>query len=256
MHLLETKSQLLAANHRFGGSVVDHLDRLGLLGPRTSLAHAVWVTPHDIETIAQRRSIIVHNPVSNLRLGSGVMPMQEMLAAGVRVAIGADGAASNDAQNMFEAWKLATILHTLSGPHEFWPKPLTVWSNMLSAGARAVGFDVGRMAPGSLADLVLLRLDHHVVSDAGSLTASLAFAEQGRSVDTVIVHGRIVWADDASTVIDDELIGERAGAIQRRLADTAAERYEDVLPLERRARELEAAVARTPVAIERRLRAD
>jgi 5-methylthioadenosine/S-adenosylhomocysteine deaminase len=253
-HLLETKSQRIATLARYGESVVDHLDATGLLGPRTSLAHGVWLSPEDIATIARRDAIVVHNPVSNLRLGSGIMPMQQMLEAEVTVAVGADGAASNDSQNMFEAWKIGTVVHTLRGPFQSWPTPSRVWRGMLAGGARALAFNIGRLSAGALADLVLLRLDRHIPSDVESLTASLAFAEHGGSVEVVIVHGEVVWAEGRSTRVDEAAIGRSARAFQRRLRETATARYREVEGQAERLTALEAVIEQTPTTLERRLR--
>ena len=105
-HLLETRAQKLLAQERYGGSAVQHLQQLSFLDQRTSLAHGVWLSDADIEILAETGATVVHNPVSNLRLGSGIAPILKCLQAGVNVSFGCDGAASNDAQNLLEAIKL------------------------------------------------------------------------------------------------------------------------------------------------------
>ena len=252
-HLLETKSQALIGRARYGQSTVTHIRDLGLLGPRSSLAHVVWADSAEIALIAESGSTVVHNPWSNLRCGSGVMPMHLLVDAGVEVAVGADGAASNDNQSMFEALKLATLLQTLAGDHHDWPTAEAVWARSLRGGSAALGVPIGRLAPGALADIVLLDLDRHVVADREPLVASLTFAEHGESVDTVIVHGEIVIREGRSTRIDEADLGARARAVQRRLHDNVDQRVATYKQRQPALEQIEAAVANTPLAIERRL---
>lgn len=180
--------------------------------------------------------------------------MGALVEAGVQVAVGTDGAASNDNQNMFEALKLATLLQTLGGHHHHWPTAEAVWARSLSGGAAALQAPIGRLAPGALADIVLLDLDRHVLADRASLVASLAYAEHGESVDTVMVHGEIVLRERRSTRIDESNLGERSRAFQRRLHDNLDERvatFETWVPgLER----IESELNQVPLQFDRRLR--
>ena len=252
-HLLETKSQIFAGHHRWGCSTVQKARDCGLLRPGASLAHSVWVDSDDIANIAATGATAVHNPCSNLRLGSGVMPIVEMVNAGVPVAVGADGAASNDSQNMFETLKLAALLHTLVGDHRSWLTAEQVWATSLRSGAKALGAPVGRIAPGARADIVLLTLDRHVLAERHALVASLVFAENGQSVHTVITQGEVVLQDGNPTRVDAAEIGRRAREFQRRLHANGAERaalYEQWRPpLEA----IEDAVADIDVGFERRV---
>lgn len=191
-HVLETRSQVVATRQRYGRSVVEYLDAIGALGRRTSLAHAVWMDAEDYRLVASTDATIVHNPVSNLRCGSGVLPLADLLGAGVSVAIGADGAASNDNQNMFEALKLATMLATLAGRFQAWPTASAVWNACLTGGAAAIGAPIGRVEPGARADLVLVDRQRHEFVDREALVRGLVFAEHGESVTTVIVDGAVV----------------------------------------------------------------
>ena len=179
--------------------------------------------------------------------------MRQILDAGINVAVGADGAASNDNQNMFEALKLATLLQTLAGTHHHWPTAEATWANSLEGGASALGIPVGRLAPGALADITLLRMDRHVLADKEPLVASLMMAEHGQSVDTVIVNGEIVIREGRSVKINEAELGSSARAFQRRLHDNAAERaavYDQWRPA---LEQFEAAAAGVDLTIERRL---
>lgn len=191
-HVLETRGQVVATRARYGKSVVEHLDDLGALTERTSLAHCVWMDPLEYRLVREREATIVHNPVSNLRLGSGLLPLSGLLEGGVSVALGADGAASNDNQNMFEAMKVAALMHTLSGSFEQWPTALSIWQAGLRGGAAALRSPIGRIASGCRGDVVLLDTQRHAAIERHTLAASIVFAEHGESVHTVIVDGVVV----------------------------------------------------------------
>lgn len=223
-HVLETKTQISAAQARYGRSSVDFLHDLGLLGPRTSLAHCVWMDSNEFESVLRSGSTIVHNPVSNLRCGSGLLPLADLLEANVSVALGADGAASNDNQNMFEAMKFAALLHTLYGSHTRWPQANDVWELCLSGGAAALGQRTGSIEPGMTADIVLLDTHRHVGFDRDSLVASMVFAEHGESVHTVFVGGEVVVSEGRSTRVDRGDVTKRSRELQGRIHSARAAR--------------------------------
>jgi cytosine/adenosine deaminase-related metal-dependent hydrolase len=216
-HLLEARSQVLATRRRWGRSVVDQLDDLGLLGPHASYAHGVWLTDAEYATVRGSGSVLVHNPISNLRCGSGVMPVPQLLAAGTPLALGSDGAASNDNQNMFEAMKFGTLIQTMCGHHSTWPKPDDLWRMCVLGGAAALRQPVGRVAPGAMADLVLLRGARHTTVSKEGLVSSLVLSEHGESVATVVVGGEVVLEDGASTRVDEPAIMARARALNDKL---------------------------------------
>ena len=126
-----------------------HLDDLGVVKPNLSTAHSLWIEPEDVEIIVERGATPVHNPASNLRLGSGLAPIPHFLAAGGRVALGADGACSNDSQNMFDAMRLAALIHN-TRDHDFnhWITARQALSMTTRWGARAFGLDCGVLEPG------------------------------------------------------------------------------------------------------------
>ncbi len=253
-HALETKAQRVASTHLYGMSLIEFLDRMGLLGPRTSLAHAIWVTDEDIETLRRSNTTVVHNPISNLRTGSGVMPLRAFLDAGVAVGLGADGAASNDNQNMFEALKYGTLIHTLQGLHNTWPTPGEVWSATLKGGATAIGVPVGVLEPGFPADLVLVRGDRHAAPDGERLLASLAYAELGTSVSTTIVGGRVVAEAGLTTLVDAAAVTNKASALQKRIHDHHEKRTATYAKWEAELTEAERLVDAVDLAPERRVR--
>jgi 5-methylthioadenosine/S-adenosylhomocysteine deaminase len=224
-HVLETRTQIVATRERYGGrSVVAVLDELGLLTSNTSLAHCVWMDAGEYAAVRDAGATIVHNPISNLRCGSGLLPLGDLLHGGLHVALGADGAASNDNQNMFEAMKFATLIHTLYGSHRQWPTALDVWSMCLRGGARALGQRLGSLEPGARADIVLLDSERHVAVHKESLAASLVLAEHGSSVRTVVVDGEIVVDDGVHCRGDRAATARRSRALQQRIHEALPER--------------------------------
>jgi cytosine/adenosine deaminase-related metal-dependent hydrolase len=220
-HLLESKMQAVERFHRDGSTTPTALDRLGLLTSRTSLAHAIWVTSGDIDLIAKRCCCVVHNPISNLKLGSGVMRMRNMLERQVRLAIGTDGCASADHQNIFEAIRLAAYLHRpLEADYDAWPTAREVLEAVWDGGAQTMGLTdkLGKIAPGYFADLVLLDLDSEGLTPLNNAANQLVMCEGGRAVRTVIVNGRIIFEGGKMTLVDAVDIRARARESALRLS--------------------------------------
>jgi 5-methylthioadenosine/S-adenosylhomocysteine deaminase len=160
-HLLETRAQKMLAQEKYGRSAVQHLQELGFLGAQTSLAHCVWLDDAEIEILAETRSTVVHNPLSNLRLGSGIAPLLKYQKAGVNVTFGCDGASSNDSQDLLEAIKIGSILHNITDlEYRRWITPRQAIAMASLGGATGLGIadQVGSLAVGKQADLVLYDL--------------------------------------------------------------------------------------------------
>jgi guanine deaminase len=215
-HLLESKPQVLATRSRFGSSVVAHLDELGLLGAHASFAHCNWLDDEEYRALARKGSVVVHNPITAIRCGSGLLPLQELLDVGSAIALGADGSGASDGQNMFEAMKLASLLHTIYGDHRRWPQPERIWHLGLRGGAAALRRPLGAIRAGAAADLVLLRAERHAVDDKEYLVRSLVLSEVGDSVDTVIVGGDVVMRERVSTRVDEGAIRTAAHELMGR----------------------------------------
>jgi 5-methylthioadenosine/S-adenosylhomocysteine deaminase len=212
IHLLETRLQALAGKVFFGKSLVDYLNDLGVLTSRTTLAHAIWISDSDIETISNAAATVVHNPVSNLKLGSGVLPYAKLRRAGVNLALGTDGISSNDSARMFEVMKFAALLHTLTDPDiEQWPRAAEILTAATLGGSRSLALpDVGAIAPGQKADLVLLDANTSTFTPLNDLARHLVYSENGSSVRTVLVGGRIVMDAGRCLAIDEEAVMSEA----------------------------------------------
>src|SRR5262249_39745429 len=137
-HLLSARSQVPLAHQRYGGSTVAFLERIDGLAAGTSFAHALWLAGVESPALARSGAVLVHNPVSNLKLGAGIAPVPDLLAAGAPVALGTDGASSNDSQNMFETLKFAALIQRPVHPQERWPGALDTLRMCWDGGARAL----------------------------------------------------------------------------------------------------------------------
>ena len=222
MHLAEAKVQTVAAQMRYGKSLAAHLDGLGLLNERFTGAHGVWLSDDDLDRMARAGASIAHNPGSNLRLGSGIAPARKMLARGIPVGIGTDGSVSSDNQNMFEAMRLAAFVSRTQSP---WPDDwLGTWEvlDMATTGsARVLGFDgqLGRIAPGYYADLVLLDLANVNFVPLNGAANQIVNCEDSSAVTSVMIGGRMVLADRRFTTFDYEALRARVAEAVMRLAE-------------------------------------
>ncbi|MBF2047934.1 MAG: amidohydrolase [Elainella sp. C42_A2020_010] len=204
-HLLETKAQQLVAQEKYGCSGVEHLKRLGFLGPRTSLAHCVWLEDADIAILAETQSTVVHNPLSNLRLGSGIAPLLKYRQAGVNVAFGCDGSASNDSQDLLEAIKIGSILHNITDfDYRHWITPRQAVEMASLGGATGLNRadELGTLTVGKKADLVLYNLTSLSLLPRTDPIGLLILGRPAQAVDSVWVDGQQVVANGEVTTID------------------------------------------------------
>lgn len=232
-HLLETKIQTVIANDRYGTTMVKHLDSIGALSDRLSCAHTIWIDDDDIALLAERGAMVVHNPESNIRGGSGIAPIARMLRAGVTVALGADGSPSGGNQALQHAMNLATII---GRPHAAkfsdWVSTEDVMDMATIGGAKVMGLEdeIGSIAPGKKADVVLYDLKQPWWMPLNNPTIQMVHSESGSSVRDVFIDGRHVVADGRITTFDsDALLAEAQGHFDRVL-----ERNRDLMDLAKR----------------------
>jgi cytosine/adenosine deaminase-related metal-dependent hydrolase len=221
-HLLETKAQKLLASEKYGRSAVEHLRDLGFLGPRTSLAHCVWLDEADIAILAETQSTVVHNPLSNLRLGSGLAPVLSYLKAGVNVTFGCDGASSNDGQDLLEAIKLGTMLHNVTDPdYRSWMTPRTSIEMATLGGATGLGLanEVGSLRVGQQADLVLYDLTQLSLLPRNDPIGLLVLGRPTQVVDSVWVGGDRIVADGQVLTLSVEALRQQLFERSQWMAD-------------------------------------
>jgi cytosine/adenosine deaminase-related metal-dependent hydrolase len=184
LHLCETAKDAADIRARFGEDPVAALDRRGLSGPAVEYAHCVHLGDAELERMAASGTLMVHNPLANLRLGSGIAPVGRALARGVRLAIGSDGADSNDTQDMLEAAKLALLLPRAGRPDAEWPDPAEVLG-MATGGAA--------LAPGAAADVIAFDLRAPAFAEAGPEEIAPRLLLAARPRDLLHVIGAGAW---------------------------------------------------------------
>jgi 5-methylthioadenosine/S-adenosylhomocysteine deaminase len=203
-HVLETRHQQLAADNKYGKSMIAHLAEIGFLNPSVSCAHCIWATDDDMELLAANGATVVHNPGSNMRLASGIAPIMSLLQKGVNTALGMDSLGMNDDGDIWQDMRLAAQLQRVPGAPGL--SANRVLRMATRAGARMLGrVDVGKLAPGKKADLILVRLEKilspYADQAAGIMNLILQRA-RAQDVDTVIVEGEILMQDRRLKRID------------------------------------------------------
>jgi cytosine/adenosine deaminase-related metal-dependent hydrolase len=209
IHVLETRMQAVSGQRMYGKTLPEHMSEIGFLGPRVSFEHGIWLTDHDIELVRDAGVTIVHNPVSNLKLGSGICPVPTLLRHGVNVALGTDGMSSNDGNDMFAALKIAGLLHKLwEVDYEEWLGAREAWQMATVGGATAAGDPdgLGRIEQGRRADLVLLDLDTIPFTPLNDPLRQAVFGSTTTAVDSTMIGGRWVVRDGNLTGVDEKAI--------------------------------------------------
>lgn len=206
-HIVETKVQGCTGPAMYGKTLVQHMKDLGVLHPGVTIAHSVWVTDQDIALMGEAGVSIVHNVISNQKLGAGIAPVRKLLSAGVNVALGTDGLSSNDTARMFDVMKAAGLLHNVSTPdYTRWLTASEVLHAATLAGARSALIDdiTGSIEVGKRADLIILDMDNINFTPRNDIRNHLVYCENGSSVQTVIVNGDIVVDQGKLTTIDEQ----------------------------------------------------
>jgi len=234
-HVLETLTQHVRGMQLYGRSLVAVLEELGLLGPRLSLVHFVWSDDNDHARVASAGAAVVHCPGVNLQLGSGIAPVLEMLAKGIPVALGTDGANSLDL-GMFTQIKLALLIHRVTHPwYHKWIGAEEVFRMATEGGAEVHGMrgEIGVLRPGARADVTLLDRYTDALSPTDEPLLALATRETGSSVRTVIVGGQVVLRDRRCTRVDEDALLERLVKRRRALEPVIAGRQSEILATHR-----------------------
>ncbi|MDD6039890.1 MAG: amidohydrolase [Clostridia bacterium] len=211
IHVSETKLDYDGSIKRRGLTPPQYLDQLGLLDYPVLAAHCVWFTDEDIELFARKGTVILHNPVSNLKLASGVAPIAKMLQAGCKVALGTDGVASNNNLNLWEEIKMMPMLQKGITLDPTVVSPAQTIAAATSVGAKALGYNhLGLLREGYLADLILLDLNGAHMSPCNDLESNLVYSAQGSDVRMTMVQGKVLYRDGEFTTLDPKLVVERA----------------------------------------------
>ncbi|MGE3872510.1 MAG: amidohydrolase family protein [Parvibaculaceae bacterium] len=213
IHILETRLQRVLGQEKFGKSLVRYSHEMGVLDRRTMVIHAIWVDEDDIGLLAESGCSIAHNPVSNLKVGSGVMPFRRLKDAGINICLGNDEATTDDGVNLWTVLKVAGLIHNIGSPeYRDWPAATEILKAVTSGGARAMLLDqqTGKLAPGYQADIALVDLNTLAFTPLNNLRRQLVYCENGSSVVMTIVGGRIVMRDGKVLTVDEEEIKAEA----------------------------------------------
>lgn len=214
VHISETRTEHQECIARHGKTPIQTLNDYGVWDTRAIAAHCVWTTPEDWAIMAEKGISAVHNPISNLKLGSGIAPVPAMKKAGVNVCLGTDGVSSNNCTDFFSDLKFAAILHNGANCDPLAMLPLDALKMATCDGARALGRKTGTIQAGYQADLILVDFSHLNLTPCHSVISNLAYAAHGSDVVMNMARGKVIYQDGAFQTIDLE-------RVKREMADYA-----------------------------------
>ncbi len=214
IHLSETAKEIEDCRQQHGRRPVEYLHDLGFLGPNVVAAHCVWVDDREIELLKENEVTVVYNPTSNMKLGAGIFPYERMKAAGLKITLGTDGCASNNNLDMLEEMKFAALLQKV---HSGDPAVLPAREAFALATKSFPVFHIpaGELLEGRLADLLLVDLEHLLLTPRHDTLNNLVYAAHGRCIDTTICDGKILMR--GGVVEDEEEVKARANETVARL---------------------------------------
>lgn len=212
-HAAETEAEQADIANRYGRSVVRHLDHLGLLDERTVLAHCVWLDDEEVAILARTGATVSHNPVSNLKLASGIARIPDLLRAGARVTVGTDGAISGNDLDMWMALRLAATLHRGATHRADAVSTRQALAMVTREGAAALGAldRIGSLEPGKFADMILIDTSRVHATPIFDPMTHIVFSTAKSDVRDVFVSGRRVVKDGVLTGLD---IGETLARVR------------------------------------------
>jgi cytosine/adenosine deaminase-related metal-dependent hydrolase len=222
-HASESQDEIALVKSMSGGrNNIEYLAALGLASPRLCAAHCVWVGEPEQRLLAEHDAKVLHCPGSNLKLGSGIAPVPEMLARGITVSIGADGAACNNRLDMFEEMRLTAVLQAMRrGPGVLAARDV-LWMATRN-GARTIGLeaDLGSIEPGKLADLIIVDRGRPHLAPGPDPYGTLVYAGRGSDVRTTIVDGDVLVHDFEPVRVDRREVAIESRRAARKLAAAA-----------------------------------
>ncbi len=207
-HAAENRDELDAVRRRCGTGNIDYFEKLGILQPRTCLAHCIWLDKGEVDLLSGRGAKVLHCPSSNLKLGSGIADVPLLLSRGITVSLGADGAPCNNRLDMFEEMRLASLLQKpLHGPSSMPARTALEMATLGGAATLGIDREAGSIEPGKKADIVLLDL-RRTWNPSGEapedLYASIVYSGTPENVRSVMVDGKWLYRDGVHTTIDEQ----------------------------------------------------
>jgi 5-methylthioadenosine/S-adenosylhomocysteine deaminase len=222
IHVLETENELNIMKERFGMCSVNLLNEIGFLDGDVLAAHCIWLSEGDMDILRDRGVHVSHNPISNMKLASGIAPVPGLLRRGVNVSLGTDGCASNNDLDMFEEMKTAALLHKVNSGDPTVVDARTVLQMATVAGAKALGIQAGMIKEGYCADLLIVDLHRPNLTPVYDIPSHLVYAARGCDVITTIVDGRVLMEDGEVLCMDEAEVLKQAAAISGRLVSEIA----------------------------------
>ncbi len=212
IHVAETLQELSEIKERYNKKPVEHLQSLGLLGPKLIADHCVHLDERDIQILKEHDVKVIHNPESNMKLASGIAPVPEMLSQGITVGLGTDGCASNNDLNLFLEMDMAAKLHKIQSQDPTILDARTVIKMATIEGARALGLDsiTGSLEPGKKADIIILDIKKPHLTPMYNPYSHIVYAAGGSEVNHVIINGQLVMEYRKLLTIDTKEIMARA----------------------------------------------
>ena len=241
IHMLETKLQRVLGEEKYGKSLVRYANDLGFLDERVMMIHAIWVDDFDVDLMASASCSVAHNPVCNLRLGSGVMTFRRHKNAGLNICLGSDEACSDDSHNMWVVAKVAGLIQSITDPeYRNWPTAQEVLWALIRGGARAMRNErtVGVLSPGYEADLILIDLNTLNFTPLNDIYRQLVYCETGSSVVLTMVAGQIVVENGKLLTVDEEAIKAEARELMQEYRKEMEKTWEAARKLEPYYREM------------------
>lgn len=223
MHVAETAWRVEDCRRKYGHPSIEWLWNLGVLGPDVLLAHCVWLNENEINLLSATGTKVVHNPVANQYLGDGVAPITKMLDKGIVVAVGTDGAASNNGQDIFEAMKSAVLLQRVSQLTARALNSQKALEMVTIDAARAIGMAdrIGSLEPGKFADIILINTEVPQLVPLASILSNLVYATTSKAVDMVMVNGCVLFRNGEIITLDQKEVVRKCNEKARSLMEKA-----------------------------------
>jgi len=218
-HCSETATEVAITRERFGATPVAHLDALGILDGPTALAHCVHLTDDDFDRLGRTGAAVLHNPLSNLKLGSGIAPVARMLEEGIPVLVGTDGPVSSNDLDMWTAMRFAGLLQRGARQDPVLTPAVEIVRMVTTVGARALGLGdvVGSIEAGKRADLILIDLRRPHLLPMFDVYAQLVYAVGRDDVSSVMIDGDWVMRDRVLTTLDEPTVLEEVSELGERI---------------------------------------
>lgn len=204
IHISETKWENDDALKEFKATPLEYLEKMNLLRRPISAAHCIYLSDKEIDIAAERGVVPVYNPKSNMKLGDGVAPIVKMLERGVMVALGTDGAASNDQLDMFEEMRVGVLLQKVFHGDPGVINAKDIFKMATENGAKAARIEAGKIKEGKLADLIILDLNKAHSAPVNDVIQNIVYCAKNSNVETTIINGKMIMENGKILTIDEE----------------------------------------------------